>query len=123
MPSKGNDRGPEGEVLTAPDPRPHLALASDAAETKGLAARDRRPGAPPPEETEPNQTIRDGGSTPRKKKSVLPRALVAMAGTILSAAALISGYLYWEFASHFEWTDDAFIASRQFAVSPQVSGY
>jgi membrane fusion protein (multidrug efflux system) len=39
---------------------------------------------------------------------------------ILGAAA---GYLYWDYASHFQSTDDAFIAARQFAVAPKVSGY
>jgi membrane fusion protein (multidrug efflux system) len=39
---------------------------------------------------------------------------------ILSGAA---GYLYWDYASHFESTDDAFIAARQFAIAPKVSGY
>ena len=35
----------------------------------------------------------------------------------------VGGYLYWDNASHFESTDDAFIAARQFAVAPKVSGY
>ena len=34
-----------------------------------------------------------------------------------------SGYLYWDYARHFETTDDAFIAARQFAIAPKVSGY
>jgi membrane fusion protein (multidrug efflux system) len=42
---------------------------------------------------------------------------------ILLAAALGGGYLYWDYASHFESTDDAFIASRQIAIAPKVSGY
>jgi membrane fusion protein (multidrug efflux system) len=38
----------------------------------------------------------------------------------LAAAA---GYLYWDHTSHFESTDDAFIAARQFAIAPEVAGY
>ena len=34
-----------------------------------------------------------------------------------------SGLLYWNYAEHFESTDDAFIAARQFAIAPKVSGY
>jgi membrane fusion protein (multidrug efflux system) len=30
------------------------------------------------------------------------------------------GYLYWDYAEHFETTDDAFIAARQFAIAPKV---
>ena len=44
-------------------------------------------------------------------------------GLILLAAAATAGYLYWDYAKHFKSTDDAFIASRQFAVAPKVSGY
>jgi membrane fusion protein (multidrug efflux system) len=36
---------------------------------------------------------------------------------------LLVGYVYWNYASHFETTEDAFIAARQFAIAPQVSGY
>jgi membrane fusion protein, multidrug efflux system len=39
------------------------------------------------------------------------------------AIAVAAAYLYWDFSSHFESTDDAFIAARQFAVAPKVSGY
>jgi membrane fusion protein, multidrug efflux system len=41
-------------------------------------------------------------------------------GSLSSTAA---GYLYWDDARRFESTDDAFIAARQFAVAPKVSGY
>jgi membrane fusion protein (multidrug efflux system) len=41
-------------------------------------------------------------------------------GLVVIGAA---GYLYWDNAWHFETTDDAFIAARQFGIAPQVSGY
>ncbi len=45
----------------------------------------------------------------------------------LAVLVLISvgaaGYLYWDNAKHFESTDDSFIAARQFAIQPKVSGY
>jgi membrane fusion protein (multidrug efflux system) len=34
-----------------------------------------------------------------------------------------AGYLDWDNSAHFETTDDAYIASRQFAIAPEVSGY
>jgi membrane fusion protein (multidrug efflux system) len=33
------------------------------------------------------------------------------------------GFVYWDYARHFESTDDAFIAARQSALAPKVSGY
>jgi membrane fusion protein, multidrug efflux system len=46
--------------------------------------------------------------------------VVALACLPLIAAA---GYLDWDNSSHFEATDDAYIASRQFAIAPEVPGY
>lgn len=36
---------------------------------------------------------------------------------------ITTGYLYWDNARHFETTDDAYIAARQFAIAPEVWGY
>ncbi|HEY2227516.1 MAG TPA: biotin/lipoyl-binding protein, partial [Xanthobacteraceae bacterium] len=46
-----------------------------------------------------------------------------LGGLILLAVLLPAGYLYWDYASHFESTDDAFIAARQFTIAPKVPGY
>jgi membrane fusion protein (multidrug efflux system) len=44
-------------------------------------------------------------------------------GLVVCAFAAAGGYLYWNYARHFESTDDSFIAARQFAIQPKVSGY
>ncbi len=44
-------------------------------------------------------------------------------GLLVCAFAAAGGYLYWDNARHFESTDDSFIAARQFALQPKVSGY
>jgi membrane fusion protein, multidrug efflux system len=44
-------------------------------------------------------------------------------GLLLFIAAAAGGYLYWDYARHFESTDDAFVAARQFPIAPKVSGY
>ena len=49
--------------------------------------------------------------------------LAIIGGLILLFVALPASYLYWDYASHFESTDDAFIAARQFAIAPKVPGY
>ena len=58
---------------------------------------------------------------PRKGASRRPLALSL--GALLLASVAGGGYLYWDNANHFESTDDAFIAARQFAIAPKVSGY
>jgi membrane fusion protein (multidrug efflux system) len=47
---------------------------------------------------------------------------LALALPLLVAAAA-GGYLYWDYAGHFQSTDDAFIAARAFSMAPKVSGY
>jgi membrane fusion protein, multidrug efflux system len=51
------------------------------------------------------------------------RALRASIAALLLVTVAGGGYLYWNNASHYETTDDAFIAARQFAVAPKVPGY
>lgn len=41
--------------------------------------------------------------------------------TLLLGASI--GFLYYDYGRHFESTDDAFIAARQFSIAPKVSGY
>ena len=69
------------------------------------------------------------GSPPGKHPTGQPRGrlrqhpIAAGIGlaTLLAAAAV--GGMYWDYARHFQTTDDAFIAARQFAVAPKVPGY
>jgi membrane fusion protein, multidrug efflux system len=65
---------------------------------------------------------RERGDKPRR--GLLRRhPLAFLLGLLVSIAAIGAGYLYWDHARHFESTDDAFIAARQFAIAPKVSGY
>ena len=59
-----------------------------------------------------------------RPRTARPRRLAALSlGALLLASVAGGGYLYWNNASHFETTDDAFIAARQFTVAPKVAGY
>lgn len=49
--------------------------------------------------------------------------LLVSIGAVIFVAATIAGTLWWLRARHYEWTDDAFIDARQFAISSQVAGY
>jgi membrane fusion protein (multidrug efflux system) len=51
------------------------------------------------------------------------RPVVSAIGALLLASALGGGYLYLDHAKRFQSTDDAFIAARQSALAPKVSGY
>jgi len=71
-----------------------------------------------PEEEQPQVT----GKKPRT--GLLKRRPVVLAiGAMLLAAAMGAGYVYLDYAERFQSTDDAFIAARQSALAPKVSGY
>jgi membrane fusion protein (multidrug efflux system) len=53
----------------------------------------------------------------RKRPIFWAMGLIALASSTSAAA------LYWDNGAHFESTDDAFIAARQFSVAPKVSDY
>lgn len=58
-----------------------------------------------------------------RKVPLWRRPVTMVVGSILLAALIGLGALYWDYASRFESTDDAFIAARQFSIAPKVSGY
>jgi membrane fusion protein (multidrug efflux system) len=83
-------------------------------------ARGLRP-ARAPDEAEIEPGLEPAAEAPKAKRG---RRLAALVAGLLAAAALAgSGYVYWDGASRFGSTDDAFIAARQFVVAAKASGY
>jgi membrane fusion protein, multidrug efflux system len=117
--TRGRFRNASGER------QPLRGAGSDLAEMPASISRDDDAGrlqvaAKAPGGQGPNIERRDD----RARKSMLrrhPRALAL--GAALFLAATPAGYLYWDYAAHFESTDDAFVAARQFAIAPKVPGY
>ncbi len=127
------DRREKGDQTLLEAPRSDPASARGRGKPYGPApdepvrlrspARREQPLAEPretDEDVEPQN--RDTGGEARK--SWFRRHPIAVAfGLLCLVLALPAGYLYWDYASHFETTDDAYIAARQFAIAPEVSGY
>ncbi len=66
----------------------------------------------------------ESASQPAAEKGFVRRHPIALAaGGVAMLALAAATYLYWDHASHFESTDDAFIDARQYAISPKVGGY
>ena len=82
-----------------------------------------RPRPKAPAEPEKEAPKPASGSGAPRRGFLRRRPYTSAAAAILLAAALGGGYLYWDYARHFESTDDAFIASRQIPIAPKVSGY
>ena len=130
------DRGsPErlgGSLSTRPK-RDIITLLPPASETQPAAERpaepDRkteRPAGPPEREANPGAQPDAQGEKPSQSPSkgwLRRHPLIASVGLVALALAAVAGYLYWDHSSHFESTDDAFIAARQFAIAPEVGGY
>ncbi|TWB94696.1 membrane fusion protein (multidrug efflux system) [Bradyrhizobium macuxiense] len=87
-----------------------------------ITARAPAEGRPVGKEPAPPATI-PPEVTPQNRGFLRRRPVVSAIGAVLLAATLGGGYLYWDYTGHFESTDDAFIAARQSALAPKVSGY
>jgi membrane fusion protein (multidrug efflux system) len=106
---------------------PKTASAKANEEQSGATARQDRAEAPqtseqtriheekPPAPEEHDQKNAKDGSSRRLR-------MLLVGGTALAAAAIVT-YIYWDNGSHYEGTDDAFIAARQYAVTSRVAGY
>jgi membrane fusion protein, multidrug efflux system len=119
--------GPPGAVTTSVDAR------QSAAVKEPVAARGLLPHEHPPEEQavvespplhDDRYPEQDGERGDKPRGSFLRRHPLAVAlGALFCIPVAASGYLYWDNAKRFESTDDSFIAARQFAIAPKVSGY
>ena len=125
--------GRAGGSTSAGPRRDIMALRAPARETSPATERPaepaekaERPTKPAEKEAEPGQQpdSQQEKSSEKPRKGLLRRhpflAPIGLVALLLVAAA---GYLYWDHTAHFESTDDAFIAARQFAIAPKVAGY
>jgi membrane fusion protein (multidrug efflux system) len=134
--SKGNDQrvlheveSPEFVSGSPDEPANHAAavLPLRRAKVEAEAPSGREPGEPQvperPAETHEPPTPRDEGGTETRKGFRRRHPVTTAISSVLLALALAGGSVYWSYASHFESTDDAFIAARQIAIAPKVTGY
>jgi membrane fusion protein, multidrug efflux system len=139
MALEADERG-QGKLLLLEHPRPLSVRTRGVAEndqTTAEAGKDSfRARAPRPQERpsgerrivelpqrEDQLPEQDRKTGPEPRRRLPQRVFVFAIGLPLFAVAAAGSYLFWDNARHFETTDDAFIAARQFAIAPKVSGY
>jgi membrane fusion protein (multidrug efflux system) len=133
-PRSGGSASPKRDIIalrappseTAPEAERPAEAPEKTERSAERAEKTERPAEPSEQEARPGQQP----ASKEKKPSEKPRkgwirrhpvlGSLGLTALIFVAAA---GYLYWDQTSHFESTDDAFIAARQFAIAPQVAGY
>jgi len=135
---KGNHEDWGGEALQEVKRLPYVPASpggrtgDDATDGEPRGEKVKALNAPRPErptvEPGPAETAAEqeewGPNADKPSKGPRRRRPIALAmGSILFVTAASCGYIYWDGAQHFESTDDAFIASRQIAIAPKVSGY
>ena len=131
------DEGSAGEARGSTSASPRRDIIVLHAPAREAPPATERP-AEPAEKTErgPQQAGREGsrtrpeggrgrGKVQRKTAQGLatPASIPGGCGPVALLLAVAAAYLYWDHTSHFESTDDAFIAARQFAIAPKVAGY
>jgi membrane fusion protein, multidrug efflux system len=132
-PRSGGSASPKRDIISlraAPaetppaDERPVETPETDRPAEPG--EKTERPAKPAEKEGEPGQqpASKEEKASEKPRKSFLRRhPLMAGAGLIALLVAGAAAYVYWDNSSHFESTDDAFIAARQFAIAPKIAGY
>ena len=121
-------RGP-AEQLTldrevVSDEEPSAAARMDFPPARERPPQEGPSGSDLPQEGEDEDSEQNHEHSGKAGKGLLRRHPIAFAiGLVLLLAALPIGYLYWDYTTHFETTDDSYIAARQFAIAPEVSGY
>jgi membrane fusion protein (multidrug efflux system) len=116
--------GPRRDIIALRAPARDMPPAGER--PTGPAEKTERPTQPAKKEAEPGQEseAQEKKPTDKPRKGLLRRHPVLLpVGLVAVPLAAVAGYLYWDRTSHFESTDDAFIAARQFAIAPHVAGY
>jgi len=135
-PRSGGSARPKRDIIALrapprePSPEAEQPAAERPVETPDRPAKPdektESPAKPAEKEAEPvdQQASKENKPDEKPRKSFLRRhPLMAGAGLIALLVAGVAGYVYWDHTSHFESTDDAFIAARQFAIAPKIAGY
>jgi membrane fusion protein, multidrug efflux system len=135
-PRSGGSATPKRDIIALrapprePSPEAEQPAAERPVETPDRPAKPDEKTESPAKPAEKEAESGDQQASKEKKPDEKPRKnflrrhpLMAGAGLVALLVAGAAAYVYWDHSSHFESTDDAFIAARQFAIAPKIAGY
>jgi membrane fusion protein (multidrug efflux system) len=116
------------EGVESPRSVPASQEPSTASERPAVTARAPFPDESPAAKAPASPAQAEAANTQAASKGdgagfLRRRPLMSVIGAVLLASTLAGGYLYLDYARRLQSTDDAFIAARQIALAPKVSGY
>jgi membrane fusion protein (multidrug efflux system) len=115
--------GVESPPFVAPSDQPNLKSDRQEPAARAPSPQESPVGKQPASPVRPEAAEPQADGKGRQRSFLRRRPVVSAIGAVLLAAAIGGGYLYMDYTRHFESTDDAFIAARQYALAPKVSGY
>src|ERR1700687_4299306 len=116
----GPPDGPAENDLTY-NPPGKEKLEAEAPSRQRPAGEPQSPELPAEIDEQPPPPPASRGESRKGLRRRHPIAVVI--GSALLALAAGTGCIYWSYTWHFQSTDDAFIAARQIAIAPKVTGY
>jgi membrane fusion protein (multidrug efflux system) len=122
------DRDASEQLMPDPkaicDEEPSAVLRTDFSPIRERPPQERSPGGDWSRERRDEDPQRNHEQNGHRGTGLLRRHPIASAIELVLLMVVLSiGYLYWNYTNDFESTDDAYIATRQFAIAPEVSGY
>lgn len=119
----------QGEAISRERLKPNSAPGQDGSVANRFSAdvdldsrRARAPATERPAQVSSDESKRPDQDAGDKRRNSIVRRPVAL-GLVFLVLVTATGYVYWDHASRFASTDDAFIAARSFPVASKVSGY
>ena len=127
-PRSGGSASPKRDIIALRAPPfeapPEAERPTETPEKTEAPAEPAEKTERPAKQPEQQPASKEKKPTGKPRRNFLRRhPLMAGVGLIALLATGAAGYVYWDYSSHFESTDDAFIAARQFAIAPKIAGY
>ena len=110
-------------AIRSRDVLPVASARTRAPEAEKTSPPEKKPVENKPEPEAKSEAKPEAETKEDKRPFWRRRPILTVSLLAATAVAAVAAYLWWDNSSHFETTDDAFVAARQYAVAPKITGY